>query len=201
MNIVSIDFDIIMAPSIQLYHVCNGEEVYEDYYKNLFNADLKMYTKLTNWLVEWITKVGVDNVYFIESHDQIVNFIPKQGEHTVINIDHHHDLGYGTDEEMAANEENFHLDCGNWGYYLFKNNLIQNFIWIRNYNSSLCMHHKYPYNTKLFNHYNFNNLKADKIIICLSEPWVPKQYHTLFYSWMDIASKLNNTQYYLIENN
>ena len=51
MNIVSIDFDIIMAPSIQLYHVCNNEEIYEQYYKKLFNADLKLYsTQNPVWL-------------------------------------------------------------------------------------------------------------------------------------------------------
>jgi len=46
MNIVSIDFDIIMAPSIELYRNfdLNG---YDNYYQNIFNADLTIYTKLT----------------------------------------------------------------------------------------------------------------------------------------------------------
>jgi hypothetical protein len=79
-----------------------------------------------------------------------------------------------TNEEIENNENNFHLDCGNWGYYLYKNKLIKEFVWIRNHNSGLCMHNKCPYNSKLFEHYNFNSLKADKIVICLSKPWVPE---------------------------
>ena len=53
---------------------------------------------------------------------------------------------------------------------------------------------------KLLKEFNLNSLKPDKIIICLSTPWVPERYHTLFNLWIDIASKLKDTNYYLIEN-
>ena len=95
MNIVSIDFDIIMAPSIELYRSFdfNG---YDNYYQNIFNADLTMYTKLTEQLLRWFPQVGQNNIYFIESHEQIINFIPKDKKCSLINIDHHHDLGYAS---------------------------------------------------------------------------------------------------------
>ena len=41
MNVVSIDFDIIMAPSIELYRNLE-HKYYDDYYLSLFNADLMM---------------------------------------------------------------------------------------------------------------------------------------------------------------
>lgn len=198
MNIVSIDFDIIMAPSIELYGSFENKQFYENYYNNLFNADLLIYTKLTEWLLQHFPTVGQDNIYFIESHQEIVNFIPKDEENLLINIDHHHDLGYGPPQELEKPITN--LNCGNWALHLLQNKLIKDYVWIKNNNSKngYC---KYNFNSKFFYNYNLNELKPDRIIICLSSPWVPQQYHSLFYLWMNMASKLNDTQYYLIENN
>lgn len=198
MNIVSIDFDIIMAPSIELYRNFNDQIPYDNYYLNMFNADLVMYSKLTDWLLTWIPQIGINNIYFIESHEQIINFIPKEEQVSLINIDHHHDVGYNSEE---LEEKNFPINCGNWGLYLLKNNLINNYTWIKNNNSIRYFNNKYYFNSKCFYDYDLSELKPDRIIICLSSPWVPRKYHTLFNLWINIASKLNNTQYYLIENN
>jgi hypothetical protein len=69
MNIVSIDFDIIMAPSIELYNSFEQKTLYEDYYFNLFNADLVIYSKLTEWLLKWIPEINPSDIHFIESHE------------------------------------------------------------------------------------------------------------------------------------
>jgi hypothetical protein len=69
MNIVSIDFDIIMAPSIELYNSFEHKSLYEDYYFNLFNADLVIYSKLTEWLLKWIPEINPSDIHFIESHE------------------------------------------------------------------------------------------------------------------------------------
>lgn len=198
MNIVSIDFDIIMAPSIELYNSFEQKTLYEDYYFNLFNADLVIYSKLTEWLLKWIPEINSSDIHFIESHEQIVNFIPNSTEVCLFNIDHHHDLGYAPPEELE--KENFQLNCGNWGWYLLKNNLINNYIWIKNGNSRKCFNDKCNFNSKNFYDFDLSELKPDKIIICLSTPWVPEHYHSLYNVWMSIAGKLNNNQYYLIEN-
>ena len=68
MNVVSIDFDIIMAPSIELYKSFEQPKLYEDYYSNLFNADLVIYNKLTNWLLDNIPNLNETYIYFIKSH-------------------------------------------------------------------------------------------------------------------------------------
>jgi hypothetical protein len=54
LNIVSIDFDIIMAPSIELYHNFEYNPRYAHYYLNFFNADLQIYNQLTKWLFSQI---------------------------------------------------------------------------------------------------------------------------------------------------
>ena len=198
MNVVSIDFDIIMAPSIELYKSFEQPKLYEDYYTNLFNADLIIYNKLTNWLLDNIPNLNKNDIYFIESHEQIIDVLPKDNNICLINIDHHHDLGYGPPEEL--DKDNLPLNCGNWGLYLLKNNLINDYTWIKNGNSIKSFYNKYYYNQKYFYDLDLSRLKPDKIIICLSTPWVPERYHTLFNLWIDIASKLKDTNYYLIEN-
>lgn len=198
MNIVSIDFDIIMAPSIELYKSIEYSNLpYENYYIDLFKADLIIYQKLTNWLLNNIPNLNETDIYFIESHEQIINFLPKDNNISLCNIDHHHDLGYGPPAELDKEP----LNCGNWGLYLLKNNLIHDYTWIKNGNSERKFHNKYYYNSKCFYDFDLNKLKPDRIIICLSSPWVPRQYHALFNLWIDMAGKLKDTNYYLIENN
>jgi hypothetical protein len=51
--------------------------------------------------------------------------------------------------------------------------------------------------THYISEYDLENLKADKIIICLSSPWVPPHIRPLFYNWMDILGILKNTTYFL----
>lgn len=198
MNVVSIDFDIIMAPSIELYGSFGQKQPYEDYYMNLFNADLVIYNKITNWLLNNVPNLNETDIYFIESHEQIINFLPKDDNIALFNIDHHHDLGYKSPKDL--DEEDLSLDCGNWGLYLLKNNLITNYTWIKNSNSSKSFYNKYSYNSKCFYDFDLNKLKPNKIIICLSAPWVPEQYYPLFNLWIDMISKIKNTNYYLIEN-
>lgn len=195
MNIVSIDFDIIMKPSIEYYNnVMNKEEAFASPLMQVCTADLTIYTKLTKWLIEMTKEMNADDIIFIESHEAIINYIPKDPKVRLINIDHHHDVGYHPTDVDVDLGKNLH--CGNWGKYLLKHNLIDDYIWICNENSQK----NYMYSsikTHYISEYNLNSLKADKIIICLSNHWVPPQFRTLFYNWMDILSVLKNTIYFL----
>ena len=52
MNVVSIDFDIIMAPSIEFYNNMTGNpKLFDNYLTKVFTADLIHYQRLTQWLV------------------------------------------------------------------------------------------------------------------------------------------------------
>lgn len=194
MNIVSIDFDIIMAPSIEYYNSLNGDREYifnEPLMKNC-EADLAMYHKLSQWLYKKIKTLPAKDIIFIEDHHKIINHIPENEDVFLVNIDHHHDLGYSQEDYEVTNEN---LDCGNWGKFLIQNNRIKNYIWLCNPNSS-----KNTFNYGAYHYlkdFDIDNLVPDKIIICLSPPWVPHQYRNLFFNWMSAISAMKDTNYYL----
>lgn len=195
MNIVSIDFDIIMKPSIEYYNnlMCK-EEAFTEPLMQICPADLKIYTNLTKWLIKMTKNMSADDITFIESHETIINYLPKEENICLINIDHHHDIGYQPSDADVDLGKNLH--CGNWGKYLLKKNLIDDYIWICNENSQKNYMHS-TIKTHYISEYDLENLKADKIIICLSSPWVPPHIRPLFYNWMDILGILKNTTYFL----
>lgn len=130
MNIVSIDFDIIMAPSIEFYNNnVRDRTLFDNPLLKVCNADLEHYRRLTDWLIK---NKKENNVIIIKSHERIVNYIDNPDD-IVINIDHHHDLGYKFLENTCLDESK--IDCGNWAEYLLSNKLIKKYIWINNENS------------------------------------------------------------------
>ena len=62
MNVLSIDFDIIMAPSINLYNNMVPQTHWEDLLKSLPNlattpADLNIYSNILRYLLRTINKI------------------------------------------------------------------------------------------------------------------------------------------------
>ena len=136
-NIVSIDFDIIMAPSIELYNNIVGPNRWEeDFIYNpqlaLSQADLIHYKNLTNWLLDVVPQMDPSNIHFIENHEDIVKYCDR--ECSITNIDHHHDIVYNKDEINIILPDD-KLNCGNWVKYLFENNKLKYYHWINNGNS------------------------------------------------------------------
>lgn len=196
-NIVTIDFDIIMAPCIQLYNNMVPNFSWDDL-KNSFpqmqllNADLIHYQRLTQWLLKIITKIPKEKVIFIENHGALNKYLPHE-EINVYNIDHHHDCGYG--EKPKDKEE---LDCGNWVYDIAQHGFLKTYTWIKNTSSSR-EKEKYEglinYKFDLIN-YNLEELPVpDLLILCLSEPWTPPEYRPLFYLWKDLLENYYQTNF------
>ena len=195
MNIVSIDFDIIMAPSIQFYnHMVQDKQLFYNPASQFFNADLIHYHRLTQWLLKQAKNLSKQDIVFIQAHETIVNYVSKQD--TIINIDHHHDLGYNHLDRQKSDEE---LYCGNWAQYLLENKLIKNYIWINNMNSNLNKLYQREIDTYHLQEYNLDNLIADKIIICYSPEWIPFQFRPLFFTWMNILESIYDNQYQILE--
>lgn len=199
-NIVTIDFDIIMAPCIDLYNDLIAPNGWE-YFLHIpqlqtLTADLEHYQKITKWLIKTIKYLNKEDIVFIENHAQIINYLDTSERINIYNIDHHHDCGYRDDENKSKDELN--LTCGNWGLHLKHMNLLNKFVWINNENSNDPPRDKrqvnyveYPLNT-----FNLDNLPyPDKLIICLSEPWVPPMFRPLYFSWMDIFNEYFNTRF------
>ena len=197
-NIVTIDFDIIMAPSIEIYNNEVPKRSWDDLLKfdqlRLLNADLNHYKKLTQWLLKIIKYISKENIIIIEDHGQIVKYLKNFNKINIYNIDHHHDLGY----HLENKEERDKLNCGNWGLILKDLNILNDYHWIKNKNSILL-----PDNVKEFDfftydliEFNLDNLPIpDKLIICLSEPWVPPMFRPLFFTWLDILNNHYKTKF------
>ena len=179
MTVVSIDFDIIMEPSIEFYNHFSGNRGRDLFRESLLqgcNANLDTYKRLTIWLIQ---NINCD-INFILNHQEIINFIPDNCD-TLINIDHHHDLGYSDKEEP--------LNCGNWAKILKDEEKIKDYIWLNNGNSLNPIFYKGNIQQCQLSNYNINTITPDKIIICLSPEWVPPKFDPLFYLWTDICGK------------
>lgn len=205
MNIVSIDFDIIMHRSVNLYN----DSVDDDYSiqrildenKNcgfIPIPDLFLYNHLTNFLIQCVKKLPADKIKFIEDHDEICQYFKEnevKGDFNIFNIDFHHDVAYA-DEDIENRVKD--LDCGNWVKYLFERypNFKQ-YIWI-NIKESIPLNKELfgSYTSKIFpqdlKKYNLDALvkSADVLYICRSSPWVPLEQQQLYETWKDIVDFL-----------
>ncbi len=200
-NIVTIDFDIIMEPSIEIYNsMINDKYGIEDLAKinNLIsycNANLNTYSFLTTYLFNVFGLVDKSNIHFIYDHHKVYKYLNNEYKYNVYNIDHHHDFGYHDDS-------NKHLYCGNWVLKMEEDNLLNDYTWIANYTSS-------PFSKEdkfkkiILEKFDFSSLPIpDLLIICLSKQWVPEQFIPLFYLWLNCYNLYFNTEDNLfIENN
>ena len=139
-NILSVDFDWIMEPSIGLYnsmiHGSNSEmdwETIKTFAPGVtFEADYNKY---------WMLTLYLGNIVHTDHHaiiDAMKDWGINQKHYCLYNIDHHHDCGYGNMdvenyvEELAAQP----LNCGNWvikALDQFPN--LKRYTWIDNKNS------------------------------------------------------------------
>lgn len=209
MNVLSIDFDIVMAPDINLYNDiinCQGNQVTIEklieshYFLSGLRVDFEHYKKLTLYLLEVIKSLKPEDIRISYNHEDIKYLLKDLSNVNVINIDHHHDLGYDSDEDLRGCKE---CSCANWAKYFLDRKNIATYTWIKNTNSNekkdmfLQSWSKNLYERELI---NINSLeeflpKIDKLFICLSPEWVPEWYHSLFYLWVDYFNKYYNTYF------
>lgn len=191
MNILSIDFDWIMEPSIEAYN-------------NLVNTDslfgpMELWNKIQNiipninpecnldhfnilyFLIKKYSKqLKFEDCYIALSHGDLYDFMEQINDkkYVVYNIDHHHDLGYN----IQCNDlDNTVPNLANWAYHANKNLNMYKYVWIHNPNS--CMPERIPEKLKYIHTTDLNilnNVKFDKIFICASWEWVPLKYQNLF---------------------
>jgi hypothetical protein len=207
MKVVSIDFDIIMSPSIEFYNDLLHDEDSIDTYLNKFpfisgiKADLYQYDCLTQYLCQMFKKLDKDKIIFITSHEELVTITKDFEPFDLINIDHHHDVGYEGERWKAPKYSK--PDCGNWVKYLWDNKKINSYTWIRNKDSNPLDEDANPaYITKdiLFDDFDFPLLEdADYVILCKSFEWVPFDYQILYYTWANIYDSFYSLKEDLID--
>jgi hypothetical protein len=200
MNILSVDLDWIMEPSINFYEDLIEENNY--FLSNLPNgvelkADLNKYAILSTLLVEKILKIKNSDIYIADTHTDILNAISKwkiNKPFRIINIDHHHDCGYLNDDE-DINDILKDTYCGNWVLHLTKNNLFSEYTWIGNKNSTKIdskIKPKIPNFIFTNDIQTISNLKIDKIFICKSFEWIPENYQQMLESFTINIEKLRD---------
>lgn len=198
-NIVTIDFDIIMAPCINLYNDWIESQNYTihnvlsnfPFLENM-NADLIIYKRLTEYIMKVIQFLDAEQIHFIDSHEDIQKFINEK-DITIYNIDHHHDIAYGQTRQKI-NIPLLEPHCSNWVKFLKDSNRLKEYIWINNDNSELLFDDilkYYPTKTIKFKDFNLDGLveKTDMLCICKSSAWILPSYLPLFDLWKTICEK------------
>lgn len=192
MNVLSIDFDWIMEPCIEAYNnmvqgsrlgpVRVWEQIHEIIPNFVPECDLEKFHKLFFFLLYKGKSLTKDDIYIGMNHDEINYFLKNVNEKIYLyNVDHHHDLGYpSNDEDTNAFEQ---LGVGNWVTFLNKEKKLSSYTWIHNKNSN----HprlKEIENLKRYSHSTdlaaLEHITFDKIFICSSWEWVPLKYESLF---------------------
>lgn len=200
-TILSVDFDIIMEPSIQFYNgmvpQLHWDIITKDNaYGNLLIGDYNTYAKITDYLLKLTKKLPKEKIHFIQTHETINKFLDKNEKYNVINIDHHHDRGYNDRVNPIKNQE---LNCSNWV------NFIQNltdYYWICNENSEILTDEVGYIRRTNIKDCDLNKLPTpDELFICFSMPWIPPNNQPLFYSWLDIFNAIYNTRFEFEEEN
>ncbi len=181
MRVLSIDFDIIMSPCINLYNDKAGEGnnsqvnwekiLYERQLENFLCYDSTTLLNLFKLLKQQKCKFE-----FIESHARIVPFITEKCE--LVNIDFHHDIYYQKESTEHFADDKY--TCANWVSYLEYKNLLHKYTWVKSGNSQK-FHGDFSVEYEQLDKSEIPNLgNFDKVIICFSPNWVPYKYRHLY---------------------
>lgn len=193
-HILSIDFDIIMEPSIQFYNSMTQtsweDRSFGNSYANILVANYMTYQKIFQYLLNLTSKLPKEKIHFILDHHHIISFLDPQEKYIITNIDHHHDKGYPQNDEPDIDAQE--LNCGNWVNFVPN---LDKYLWIKNINSIDIINNEKIEGINIGD-FNLNNLSTPtEVFICFSIPWIPPNNQPLFYLWMDVFNKIYNTHF------
>lgn len=204
MNIVTVDFDIVMHRSLNIYNDLVDDDTTIQVILNdnkdahfVPNSDLYLYNYLTNFVLKCAKKLTSDKIIFIDSHEEVLQFFETGGvkpeeSFNVFNVDFHHDIAYSEEDMTGILQE---ADCGNWVKYLFNHYTNFNqYVWINTEESGDADNPSFGtyINKKVITYdikkYNLDALvkSVDVLYLCRSDPWVPAEEQQLYESWKDI---------------
>ena len=149
-RVLSIDMDYIVPDCIQLYNDLAGlsnmrEGCYWDNVKRERNLekflsyDEKQYELVRELVKKNAPNIRTENIMFALEHDMILELlcdVPEKKDELleVYNLDHHHDIYYGAEENYQV--EHYQVaNIGDWVYYLGFNKKLYKYNWLRNYSS------------------------------------------------------------------
>ena len=182
-NIISIDFDICMWQDIQIYND-SISSASRDSVDRLIKTmpllgyvrfDAHAYRAITNILIEAKQLIGKDNIHFIIDHEEILQYLPKDKEFNLYNIDHHHDMGY--EEKIGVRPQ-----CGDWVCHAYDKYPMKKYYWVSDDLGVEPDTEKYEVQRLRVNSFSYHNIlpETSKVIVCLSPTWVPSQFYPLY---------------------
>lgn len=192
-NILSIDFDIIMAPCIKLYNDKVGGDDNSTQLWNYLEHTMELdqylrYDAKTLSDIALLIKQAITNgakFYMINEHQEIVDSLQAQKSYcddtfNITNIDFHHDLWY-RQEDLSQLIDFDNYNCSNWLGYLYLKNKTESITWIPAANSDQnlpeCVNNLYKLPLRTIEGISTN---YDAVYFCLSPQWVPYKYHHLY---------------------
>lgn len=206
MNCLTIDFDIIMKPCIQLYNDLIDDNwtipQIESNFPTLplvLQPDFFIYEYITRFLIRVFKALPSNKVFFIKDHGTAGRLLDNYKNVNLTNIDHHHDIGYGaTTARMQLSAPH----TGDWVKYLKDKKIVTTYNWIGNSNSVYPKTELEPYIDCSIElpQIDLNKFveQIDMLIICNSPEWIPSQYQTLWDIWVGIAEEWYGVEFEII---
>ena len=199
-TILSVDFDWIMQPDIEMYNaLCGVSSNLQDLHnmwdfiqhrlqRTKFSCNERQFADLMFFLSN-ITKNKKEHVHFILHHHQILDFIDPSEQVIIVNIDHHHDYGYAQEDGKVLEQ---YPTVANWVRCLHKENRLEKYIWVGNLNSDginlvqKSLQDKFNFYTELS---CIDTMHYDEIIICFSQEWIPPNIRPLYFVLKELVLK------------
>lgn len=194
-KILSIDFDIIMYPCINLY---DGEAFIDEsptilwnkFYNKIFTGPTKIcydsnVLMSIGKLIHRASQNGA-TIIPIDSHEKIVEKLKNDENYDdtvydMVNIDFHHDVWY--DKRDVQNTKVFDTyTCRDWLGYLHNHNKLNTHVWVKAPNSEGVMASPYEFTRvcHLDEIESFELDSFDEIYFCFSPQWVPYEFKHLY---------------------
>lgn len=196
-KILTIDFDIIMYPCLQIYNDlvsgdANPTESWEFLKRERGLEPFIRYDANTLLMIGKIIKAQIaKNAILIpcSEHQQVVDKLKLSESYdtdmfSITNIDFHHDIWYRPDDKsILINFDDY--NCSNWLGYLLLKNKVENISWYKAYNSTPFFDNEYTETIPL-NSFRLDELETlieeqfDEVYFVLSPQWVPYEFQHLY---------------------
>lgn len=193
-KVLSIDFDYIMGPTINLYNdICAGDIAPSRVWDRLekernIEASLKYDKENLDLIYRLVAKVAktVSNtkrIMFAENHDMILKLLCEDdgNKYDVYNVDQHHDIFY-SEEQYKDVAEFGKASVGNWVLYLQQNGFLESYHWAKNSTSGK-LQEKWDFQFEELSKYQAKSLMDidfDYLFVCGSPQWVPYTFAHLY---------------------
>lgn len=196
-KILTIDFDIIMYPCLQIYNDfvsgdANPTESWEFLKRERGIEPFIRYDANTLNMIGKIIKTQIDKgatLFSYKEHQEVVDRLKTNDSYesdiySITNIDFHHDIWYRPDDKnILINFDDY--NCSNWLGYLLLKEKIKDISWYKAHNSALFFDREYDKEIPL-QLYRLDEMQElleqqfDEVYFILSPQWVPYEFQHLY---------------------